>query len=705
MNASYEDWNLALADRFFRLDHAGRPVYLSVDDEELEELAQQVGGETRRAAESLATAVRREFSSSPSYGLYAEFFKATREWRRAGAEGPPPYVALHGLAVLAGSRMARDPSARVASHNYYARYNELIDRPVDSGQPPGFDDLGRLWDDLHRWLQEDCEERLGRSTIRRHPTLSHIGYPISQCLLREADRLRLTEFFRAVGLEPGDEITADELFTYLRNWARSGCGLSAPAIGVIQEAPASVAEEIGEIVLDEFTSWQGELLDEHGRRRAEVALVLEVKQGGHWIKASFWPRRPESFPAELNAAMRSGDQVHLQAVSSAWYGPLPIDVRNKDLDGGLVLEADELSFAYSPGRVVPLRASEDLGRWVSVRQVRAAEPHCVIAHTSALDDVRRFLGDHAEPGWRELPGTGNLPEAWRVLDSVRVSSPASPEEPHLRPLAPRFGTTSSFEGGLRVASGQYLAGCEPDLWITVADGDQPVIEIDGEPLALSGPIAHLCLSDLDLNVGDHRVQIGGLTRRFSTFTGFPAAAPSGTGTLGHTLRRGRDYAPLAAGPQPFPDGAQPAGTVRVSGASALARSDDLPEPLTPPILLPAGFTSYTMIGKVPGEVVEVPPPRKPAWLRIAGLGEQFQYFDQPTTFEVQWLVAEGTSGVQVRAVCNPPGPPSTEDGSDPDAVAHWCTAINRAAGGYCRPEDEKILGQYVRRAGEFGVAQ
>lgn len=276
MNSEYEAWNRALAERFFRPDCAGRPVYLSVDDDEVNALADRVATREQNAAESLAHAIRREFSSSASFGLYANFLFAASGWRKSKRREPPPCIALLGLAVLAGSRMASDLRAGVASHNYYARYNELIGRPPDSGQPPGFDGLGRLWQDLDRWLEEDRGRELGRSTIRSHPTLTHIGYPISQCLLRESDRRRLTEFFRAVGLEPGDEITKGELFTYLRNWARPGCGLSAAGVSVIQRASDTVADEIGEIVRAEFSAWQGEVLDERGRRRVEIALVLEV---------------------------------------------------------------------------------------------------------------------------------------------------------------------------------------------------------------------------------------------------------------------------------------------------------------------------------------------------------------------------------------------------------------------------------------------
>ena len=703
MNRNYETWNQVLAGYYFRPDRAGRPVYLSVDDEELEGLAPDAGVEKEQAAESLATAVRREFTSSSAFGLYAEFFKATREWRKGGAAGPPPYVALHALAALAGSRMASD--GQVAGNNYYVRYNELIGMPADSGQPWGFDDLRGLWEDLHRWLQDDCGERLGRSTVRKHPTLAHVGYPISQCLLREADRRRLTEFFRAARLEPGDEIAASQLFTYLRNWAHPGCGLTSPAIAVIQNASASVAEEVAEIVKDEFAAWRGELLDERGRLRAEIALVLEVKQGGHWVKASFWPRRPDGFPAELPAETGRGGRLLLNAVGTAWYGPLGGEVRGKDLERGMVLEAGDLSLAYQPGRVVPLRTDSDVGRWVSVRQVKAAEPHCVAVHLSALEDVRRFLTEHAEQGWRVLPNAGDMPEGWKVIESVRISSPASPAEPHLRPLAPRFGTTSTFEGGLRIKKGQYLEGGEPDLWITVAEGDLPAVEVDGEPVALDGPIVRLRLSELGLASGEHRVQAGGLTRRFVTFAGFSETAPAGTGTLGHVLRRGKGYAPLAAGPQPIPAGEQAAGTVCVSGASALAKPGDLPEPVTPPVLLPAGLSAYTVIGKVPGEAFEVDPPARPGWLQAAGLGEQFQYFDQPLAFEAQWLIAGGKSGTQVRAIAQPPAQPSSLEGEDPEAVALWCKAIGRTSGALFSPGDSEAFASYARRAEELGAVR
>jgi hypothetical protein len=679
-------------------------VYLSVDDEELEELASRAGADAEVAAESLVIAVRRKFTSSPSYGLYGEFFHSTAAWRRGGGQGPPPYIAMLSVAVLAGSRMARDPQAGVASHNYYRRYNELVGYPPDSGQPAGFDELRRLWIDLDRWLRQDCDGKLGISTIPERPAPAHVGYPISQCLLRESDRRRLTEFFRSVGLEPGDEITATELFSYLWNWARPGCGLSDPAVKVIAGASSDVADEIGKIAHAELAGWRGEILDEQGRHRGELSLVLELKQGGHWVRAAFWPRRPDGFPAQVEVRTRSGDAIGLSAVSDDWYGPTALPVRNKDLDDGLVLEGAEYSFAYRSSGVVPLRASDELGRWVGVPQVVAAEPHCVIVRTTLLEPVKQFLADHADPGWRETPGSGNVPDGWHVLDSVRITSTASPSEPYLRPLAPRFGTASSFEGGLRVRGSQYLLGGEPDLWITVAPGDEPGVTVDGEPVSLSGPISQIKLSQYGLAAGSHCVAIGGLTRYFTTFAGVEVAAPSGSGSLAHILRKGAGYVPLGAGPQGLPTGAQPRGTVRVSGASAIADPDDLPESPTPPVLLPAGFKEYAVLGRRPGEILEAFQPAEPAWLGRIGIRDQFQYFDQPLAFEAQWLIATGSSGTRVRAMRLPPLPPLSVDAADPSRIERWCGAIAEGVAGHCRPADRAALDQYVKIAERLGTA-
>ena len=329
-----------------------------------------------------------------------------------------------------------------------------------------------------------------------------------------------------------------------------------------------------------------------------------------------------------------------------------------------------------PRGLFPLRASDELGRWVSVRQLRAVEPHCVLAHVSLAGKVRRFLGEHAEPGWRAVPPTRALPSGWALYDRVRITSHAAAPDEDLDRLVPRFGTASRLEGGLEVAPGQYLVGGEPDLWVTVAEGDRTSVVIDGESADLTAGVVRFRLSDHRLKPGEHYVQVGGLTRRFATFGGFETASPSGTGSLGEVLRAGRDYVPEAVGAHALPDAGPQHGTVQISGASAVAYGDaELPEGDAPPILLPAGFKHYTVLGRVPGQVLETWDRGKPWWLNGVGLGRQYQFFDQPVPFEAQWVVLKGRGGSQVRPVRRPVAAPTAEAADDAASVAGWRAAV------------------------------
>src|SRR5262249_19193853 len=109
------------------------------------------------------------------------------------------------------------------------------------------------WDDLSLWLEADCRKQRGSSTIRTSPARRHVGYPLSQCLMRAVDRRRLPDFFRAAGLEPHSEITEDRLFELLRAWAsQPSCGLSNHGRQAITAAVDIDRHEIAETVAREL---------------------------------------------------------------------------------------------------------------------------------------------------------------------------------------------------------------------------------------------------------------------------------------------------------------------------------------------------------------------------------------------------------------------------------------------------------------------
>lgn len=691
--AAYEAWNTALAERYFSRENRGKPAYLSVDDDELAEEITPADAEP--GAESLATAVRLTLGSGD--GRFGWHIGARDEWREHES-GYPPYIGLLGLCVLAASRMAREPTKGIESNAYYPQLNPLIGLATFGGQPSGFELVGSLWRDLNRWL-DSHDGAYGTSTARQHSHFIHVGWPMSQCLLRRADRYRLTDFFRSAGLEPDEDIEAGQLLVLFRAWARPGCGLSAPAIRITQNASGAIADEIAEILAREYEVWEGELRDRRGRRRGMIALTLSMAAGGRRASLGLSPRRPEGFPDDAIVETPAGQPVEISAVSDDWYAPLGIPVTADLLQNGLFLEAPGFSLAYDASEVVPLRASLGAARWVSVRQADLFEEHCVLVSNRLLPGVRDFLEKHADRGFSEIE-TNQLPRGWHVFRGVRFTRAVALAPPDLTPLAPRMHTATRIAGGLQLAPALYLTGGEPDVWISIGEGETATVELDGEPTHVKGAL-ELRLSTLEppLGEGQHELLAGGIRRHFTTTTGFPVVRPAGAAEYGHVFERHNNYLPKSIDAVHLGKREPPKGTVYVSGASVIGDPADLPQAPAEPVLIPNGLTNYVVLGASPYELISPIPPQKPRWIRRF-VNAPGQFFDCPVPFAAQWVIARGRDGIQVRALQAQPLPPDPGEADPAESVpATWCAAVLHAAEAGAQPLYNKdIWQQYVQAA-------
>lgn len=705
MNSEYEAWNAAIAAYYFTGEVRNRPAYLSLDDDDCRTIG-AFAGLTPPDAAGLAHAVRRELQTGRGRGwMFTPFTRASREWRSSGATGFPPYIALLALFVLAGTRMARDVEAGIVGHAYYARLNPLLDRPADAdpARPPGFEAVQQLWADLNRWLGDDQNGALGLPTARAHGHYTNVGWPLSQCLLRAADRSRLPDFFRAVALEPGTEITDPQLLVMLRNWAHPGCGFTRQGLRVVHATQDHVGDQVATVVHQELAAWDGELRDAQGRRRGDVLLLAEKLAGGRRVTVRFVARRPDGFP-ETGWTTSAGLPVDVEAAGEGWFHTLPVEVTSRSLEAGFTLVSGRFALAYEPARAVPLRASlEPISGWLSARQARAVEEHLVLAHASVADDLRAFLGRYAQGEPVLTTPAGNLPAGWIIATGVRIASAVTTAPQELSRLAPRLNTATRIEGGLEVAPRQYLVGGEPDLWVTVAEGEMCDVDIDDERERLRGGVVPFRLSQFGLPPGPHRIVAGGVTRLFSSFSGFPVVHPPGVGTLGQELRKHGNYQPVSAIAHHLASGAQPRGTVRVAGALVTGAADDLPRGDRPPVLLRTGF-DYMLVGARPGELLTVARPPTPEWLEAAGLADQVQYFDCPSPFTIEWAIRRGQLGISVMPMTNSPARPSGGDSLGDVAATAWAQAIGEAASATLPSGYAEAWSGYVQTARGFDAS-
>src|SRR5215213_8265504 len=184
--ATYDDWNTAIAQYFVSGLPAGATVYLSVDNDALEDIGFRTFKDAPRATwiEDFEAAVRVQCVRNNQIDL--------QSIQGETSDGLPGGVAFLGAMVLAAHRMAEEDyeDERVSDSNYFRRFREVFGL-IGSGRPSSLQPHSEipLWEDWNRWILQKGwlpSADYGPDTASRY-----INYPLSQALLREGDKERL----------------------------------------------------------------------------------------------------------------------------------------------------------------------------------------------------------------------------------------------------------------------------------------------------------------------------------------------------------------------------------------------------------------------------------------------------------------------------------------------------------------------------------
>jgi hypothetical protein len=698
----YPDWNHALASHFFNVERAARPVYLQADAETLQVVGVSFGVEPDQAEDAFLVAVRSrvDFRSSHPFAFVAG---ETRRWRASPnrAMEEPPFIALLAACVLAASQMERDDQRHIASTNYYARLNAILGSGRD-GQPPDFDEITEYWDALRVWLDDDNRGRRGFCTARSAGGFRYIGWPLSQCLLREADRRRLPEFFRAAYIAPGSDLDASDVLGPLTRWCQqASCPLPERTKQLIVNGSLDTRTQIAALVAAEAGLWSGEVEDGTGRRSAQIMLQIDPRKGGRVIEIRLFPPRPPGFPEGEFAGGRQRFTL-IDAGVDGWYEPLPpgdVDLAQV-LDRGLELRHDGFALRWEAQPVIVAARDEvELGGFVSRPQARLGEKCAVLCRAELAGDVERLLRQHAVSGWRSATGSAGLPPGWGAFLDVELASRALTAAT-LRPLIPSQQTSISLEGGLRLDRQTWLAGAEPVVRVARDSPAAVPVEIDGRTVARrSEPFFRIDLARLQLPPGRHQLSVAGRVRRFETVRSgdFQRLHVAPSPVLGHRLVRDGDrYLATYPSPAAVPLEGPAPGELWIIGAELRAQPDDLPERLPQPVTLPAGARRYYLLGPRPGMVIACRDPSAPefACFRSQRPGPPFTVVPP---FPAVWTVRVSWGGTFSLRRIGPPVPPEASPWPAGD-IGLWRRLVVRRYQRMPRGADGALWAAYVAQA-------
>ena len=611
---TYEIWSQALSEFFFHPKRAQRPVYLQVDRETMPIIGAKIGVAGDLAETEFAEAVRsrlckKTYDPNPFKNIIRQTAVWKTYWLPRNPSLFPPFVGLLGLCVLAASRMSNDPEKGISSGNYYVWLNELLGLRSE-GQPPYFETVTEFWPLLNWWLNQINRGNLGLPTAKPHQTLTHIGYPLSQCLLSSSDREHLAHFFRWEGISPGDSRRTEEIVRGLRIWAtRTTCSLGSRARRVLTGGDQSLIEQMAEVASDELKHWDGSVLDVQGRRYARIMIRMEIREGGSRITCELVPEAPDGFP---EGEYRIGGKViNLKRESgAAWFTPLPDHYLDRALTEGLILRHGDFGLVFEPARVIVFGEHPSLEGWVSQERVALSREHIVLCHVEYRERVQEFLKQHATDGWKPPTGSSGLPSSWVCFRRVKLLGLVrdAPDVADLECLVPYPRIGIHLHGGLKLRELVWFKGGEPDVQVSAPDLAEPGILVDGRVIAkLPNGGGSISLKGLGLAAGSHEISVGNQRQRILICE--PGYRPSGhpaRGVLGYEIRSdGGQFFASSVSATSMPDVTELPGSVFVVGASVLGLLDGVNLLIRRRVDLSPGYQRYVILGSRPGEVLEV----------------------------------------------------------------------------------------------------
>jgi len=543
----YEAWNRAFGSVLFTSANEGRPVYLDMDDDVLSEVAASAGSGEADAAQELALAVRDTLSLNPTGGpVFGQHLRNLRLWRRvtlrkARDDGQvpsaPPVLALLAALTLAAEEMQHD--REFAGNAYYPRLFRVLqvnDRRQQARLQAVYrKDAEELWGGLNEWLSA-ADGRLGLPTAY---ALSHryIGLPLSQALVRAADRRQFPLLFHRYGLTPGGEVPLADMEGLLDGWlGMRPCPVSKSLESLWVRGQAR--ERIASVAAVELRSWDGGLPDgvtpdlgQPGVRAASGGVQLAC-----WMRRfprrsldiSFLARfRSQTVPRALTVLTAAGEpEVDVVPVPGARVQPVfTSEIDTASLVEGVLRLADPvtgLEMSRFPRRVTAFRHDDLLNAYVECERVQLGED-CLLL---VKDDkglpgaVRDVLTGVARPGFSEHAAFPGLPDGWVLFSGVQVVSVLGrePASTDLNALVPRLSAQLAFAGGTKLP-GQLRkwSSLDPPEVRAVAHGASrltvrltPLHDAGGAPPRAwtgDGPALVARLHELRLPDGDYEVTL------------------------------------------------------------------------------------------------------------------------------------------------------------------------------------------------------
>ncbi|UOQ88048.1 hypothetical protein MUN74_12170 [Agromyces endophyticus] len=505
---TYEEYNSALVEAYFSPTRAGQPVYLDLDDAVLADAAQSLSLDRDEFTLGLQFAVRARLPiRHPGVNMLDEFNRDLDRWtprfRRAITAGKrpphPPIVALLVVFTMAAEHMGDSAQSDIHTNAYYAHLNRLLGLPEsDEGRfRTAFQHHSEsYWAALAAWL-ESFDGEIGLPTA---VALSHryIGLPVSQAVVREAERKQLLRMFEETGLPTGTAISAIDMEASLGDWITSADPPPSKSFARLWES--SARDAVVDVAVNELVVWDGVPRYGRSKRRGRADGAAELREvrlglseefgifGNEFRFVAIGPPYSDGTPVTLETM--NGDLPVTYTSVSNGSSAIPFEPNGitaaQGLAGVLRLNDPTGTRTRIPRKVVPLALDALTGLLIETdRMPIGARAALLVSEDESLaDQAASMLEDAARPGFKRVQSAQGVPPRWSLFVDVTMLQPPISPRAGLEALLPRLTVQMTLAGGFRMPGRltRWSALSLPELTV-VSDDDHPVeIEIQRREL-------------------------------------------------------------------------------------------------------------------------------------------------------------------------------------------------------------------------------
>lgn len=472
--ASYDEWNHALHSYFTEGIQRGTSVFLSVDEDVLYQIGHNLQLKAEEITNDFSQAIRRKIVLEDRINL--------SEVEGRNTDDEPQGLAFLAAMVLAASRMA--DSGDISGINYFKRLREVLSLPIEEGRPqgmgPGVEES--LWREWALWLQENGFLPSARRGEGPH---TYIEYPISQALLRSADKVRLRKLFREKHWPQGWNM--ERLAHHIR---RESIYLSQHLQDLLHSHGQRYQAAV-EAIHEVYESYDFQQIDQiitaPALRTPHLTAELFRSEDpfSHQVQYYIYPHGPRRWHANQIQIAVSGDVFTLVEERPSWYTPT-VPVTEETLDQGAKYKIEypsDVDWLMFPDRqfwiLIPDPDNPDSGSYASWGTPPLGTSFillCIKDLVPQLMDLRneRLIQWKGDPQpltnyeqWVEIQYCMVLEQAW---SGVFIENQELKEA-----LVPHRSLSVSLSGGLRVPGLRaWIEGHGPQLTIFGFDTEADV---------------------------------------------------------------------------------------------------------------------------------------------------------------------------------------------------------------------------------------